>query len=1813
MNAKELVADLERIGIRLWAEGDELRFRAPRGSLTQEYRDLLRADKPAVLDYLRVRQDIAELVADPAARHEPFPLTGIQTAYLLGRSRAHDYGGVACHAYVELAFGPDADPARLAAAWQTLVHRHDMLRAVVSADGYQRVLETVAEYRIETVDVRTADSLTVDSAIDAARAALRDRVPETDTWPLFALRMTHTATALVLHLSVDLLVTDYASLQLLLAELEDVYDGAELAPLELTFRDYVLGQRGLVDSPHYDRDREYWLGRLPDLPPAPDLPVLSTPEEVGAFRRIETELSGSDFNALSETAARHGLTPSSVLLTAYAETVGRWSRTPRFTITVPTFARLPLHPGVGAVVGDFTNAELLAVDLADALPFADRVRALHGTLLEDLAHPLFSGSEVLAELSRRGARTLMPVVFTSTLGTPGRVPKATVLHAETQTPQVWLDCQVMARGDRLTLAWDVRDGVLADRTADDMFDAFVALVRRLATQPDTWSRPVELPLPGRTQSTRQRVNSTAAPIPHELLHEPVLTAARNTPDAVAVWSKSGTLTYAELVDRSYAVAQALRDNDVRPGELVAVLMDKGPDQIVAVLGALFAGAAYLPIDTTQPVLRRDTIRTDAAVRVTLTHSGLTERPTGVCLDVDTVRPATRPVVTAVAPDALAYVIYTSGSTGAPKGVMISHRAAANTVADINRRFAVSPADRVLALAQLGFDLSVYDIFGPLSVGAAVVLPDDAHRGDPQAWAGTIDRAGVTIWNSVPAQFELLHSHLAAIGRALNGLRLAMLSGDWIPLSLPDRIRAVCEGIEVHSLGGATEASIWSISHRVGRVDPAWRSIPYGTPLSNQSWHVLDSALRPCPDWATGELYIGGVGLAEGYLGDAARTAERFITHPGTGERLYRTGDLGRYRPDGVIEFLGRVDDQVKIRGHRIEPGEIEAALAVAPGVASGVVLVDGVTGPGTGASAPRLVAFVEPARRTAPLPVPPTVARAAERALTAATGDLDEHSLKSFVDAMDRAATLSIAGTVAAAVRGSEGLTSADIATALEVPPNHHRLLDRWLELLVTADLVRRDDEGRYHGFVEPDPETVAEAWDEAAELERAVHWSPVLFTAVRECARALPAVLRGTVEIDSVLFADQASAVLSAAYRDNLPVRVLHQALTAAVSAIADAHTATTPLRIMELGVRGGGAAAALVPELAEFSVDYLVTDSSPGMLAQARELFSDQPGSRFGLFDFDRDLREQGYAPNSVDVLVCAGTLNNAANAADTLRALTELLVPGGWLVLLENTADASAALQISTEFLDTHNQLFTDVRAATGQTFLRREQWVELLAAADARIVAELPGTDGVLAAGGQQLFLAQVKTDREPVRVSDLVEHVGTRLPAYMTPTWWQIVDSLPVTANGKIDRRTLASWVSTDHADTEAAEPLDALEARLAALWAGLLGLDQVGRTDDIFALGADSLLVARFVGQLRDGLDGVDGPAEWDLEWEMVLRHLLRHPTVAGLASYLRAERAATAADSTTRTPIVELAGGGDGPVTVLVHAGHGTMRPYSALLMDPRLRNPEAGTVVGLEISSVDAYLSADPAGLIPSIAHEYASALLDRGRRFNIIGYSVGGVIATEVARALTEAEAQVDSLIVISSHTPSFHLDDELLLEYSFALMMGMDLAKIGFSPDFAGVGRAAAAVLAKTPKVIADGAIADLGGEFADISETFLALESVPRMRRIARMCEALPAELAGSLDPEGMLRALRVYQQSTAALSRHEVEPYAGDITFLRHDGAYQFPGDRQAHTEHWERVCLGRLTVIDIPGDHFSCLSAENGDVVSAHIHLALSGAETTS
>jgi amino acid adenylation domain-containing protein len=906
------------------------------------------------------RLDFAELYAEPTlgnwqrlfdtappppaqnpgtAESNTFPTTALQRAYWIGRGAQQPLGQVGCQTYFELA-GATIDPCRLDTALDALAHRHPMLRSMFPDANRCRIAPDNVHAPVRVHDLTEATDAAHARHLDEVRSRLRTHRFGIETGDTWRVELTRLPQGCILHFAVDLIIADLTSIGIFLRDLAALYRGDELPAVSATFGDVARPAPSLPTNP---------VERLPESPQLP-----RAEERDISFRREQHPLDVAMMTALDEACRAHGVTRAAVFLAAYALVLRSWSGKDDFLINVTTFGR---PPGVSDVIGEFTKTHLYRAGVDESAGFADVARGAQRGLRAALRTP--ESTDLLAAQRHGGTghSGIAPVVFTyaadttvvaqrdaETLGAAGEVAS--------MTPQVIIDSQVGSVSDvsdNLIVSWDYRAGCFPPGVVVDMFEAYVSLLESLGAH--DWSTPAVIDLPQRTRLIRRQRNATTAPRPPALLYDAFRQQVRLDPTLIALRWAAGEfgdgphgdpiacanphLSYGALDEHARRVAGALADRHA-PGSIIGIQLPKGPAQSVAVLGVLMAGCSYLPVGVDQPSDRLARICALSAMSGLIRSKRLQHNvnPVGsVVHDIESMIRCAPVEPVRVDPGGIAYVIYTSGSTGEPKGVLVSHAAALNTIVDVNRRNRIGPADALLALSALDFDLSVYDIFGPLSAGASVVTISEQSRRDAFRWNALIAEFGVTVWNSVP---ELLDMLLIATGAdpagegaaVLGSLRSVFLSGDWIPLDMPRRLHCATPGARLVAMGGATEAAIWSNEFVLdvdADVDPDWVSVPYGYPLSNQMFRVVDDLGRDRPDYVAGELWIGGAGVAQGYHNAPELTAERFVADE-TGHRWYRTGDLGCYWHDGTLQFLGRIDSQVKVGGHRVECAEIEHVL-----------------------------------------------------------------------------------------------------------------------------------------------------------------------------------------------------------------------------------------------------------------------------------------------------------------------------------------------------------------------------------------------------------------------------------------------------------------------------------------------------------------------------------------------------------------------------------------------------------------------------------------------------------------------------------------------------------------------------------------------------------------------------------------------------------------------------------------------------------------------------------------------------------------------
>ncbi len=887
------------------------------------------------------------------------------------------------------------DEAALRRAFQALIDRHAALRThfELTEAGPVQVVAGSAALDFTRIDAAGWTDAALVQQVEAAYEQPFDLAHS----PLMRVCLfARSESEHVLLLTVHHIVFDGWSAGIIGQDLAKLYAAetggppAHLAPVKHPYADFVAWQRSMLAGPEGERLRAYWHAQLAGELPVIDLPIDKPRPALQNMRgRAWTlDIDPSLAHDLRSLAKAEHATLYTLFLAAFYVLLHRITGQEDLIVGSPMAARG--REAFQQTVGYLVSPVPLRVQMRGDMTLRDALAHVRRTLFDAIAHEDYPFPLLVEELQPKrnpGRTPLMELLFThvkyQALGisahhapgsnapessAPERATGGVVLDSETfplsqENGQFDLSLRLIEQGDTLTCDLSYNTDLFEEATAARMAGHLQTLLVEFVRDLTQTVGGVPMLSPGEREQLLVEWNATAAAYPANLcMHDLPAAQAVRTPEAVAVRSAADTLTYAELDRRSNQLAWHLRERGVRPGVLVGLLLDRTPMMLTALLAVLKAGGAYVPLDPSFPVERLAMMLEDSRAPLLLAQESLTHLlPDGeaqvLLCDAEWPQiarhPETAPPALAT-PDDLAYVIFTSGSTGRPKGVQVPHRAVVNLLHSVQREPGLAPSDVLAAVTTLSFDISVPELLLPLAVGAQVVLASRRAASDGEELAQLLEESGATVMDATPVTWRLL---LAAEWQPPAGFR-AWCTGEALPPALAQELLE--RGVELWNLYGPTETTVWSTLQRITSAAPP---IPIGRPVANTRLYILNASLQPAPVGVVGDLYIGGDGLARGYLDRPDLTAERFVANPfgSPGERMYKTGDLARYRPDGTVELLGRTDHQVKIRGFRIELGEIEAALARLPAVAEAVVVARE-----DGRGGLRLVAYLVPEEDEAP-------------------------------------------------------------------------------------------------------------------------------------------------------------------------------------------------------------------------------------------------------------------------------------------------------------------------------------------------------------------------------------------------------------------------------------------------------------------------------------------------------------------------------------------------------------------------------------------------------------------------------------------------------------------------------------------------------------------------------------------------------------------------------------------------------------------------------------------------------------------------------
>jgi amino acid adenylation domain-containing protein len=969
MNLIEFLQNLLAQDVKLWTDGEKLYYEASQDVFTPELSAQIKQHK----------QEIISLLREGVVINNTFPLTYGQQAlwFLFKLAPQSSAYNVAFSARI----CSHVDVLALRKAFQALLNRHPMLRTTFyeqNGEPIQKVHD-FQEVCLEEVDASTwnEDEL-------KRRVTQKSKHPfDLEKGPLLRVNVFHISEKEhILLLGLHHIVCDGWSLWMLLDELQGLYKGEStglstpLVPLDSSYKNYVNWQAKTLAASEGESLWKYWqqklAGELPTINLPSDRPRPSVQTYQGASHRFK--LTEELTSKLKELARSNGVTLYTLLYAVFQVLLYRYTGQEDILVGSPTAGRN--QTDFAEIVGYFSNPVVLRSQISGDSTFKAFLAQAQKTVLEAIAHQDYPFALLVEKLQPKRDPSRSPIFQVSfSLQKPQKFEAVVDLltSSEPKTRLNWggliLEPFEMAQQEgefdlTLELIETKKSLVGVFNYNVDLFD--VSTIRRMVGHFQTLlegilAHPEERieKLPLLTAEERHQLlvewnnNSIGGlynDLPNKCIHELFEAQVEKTPDAIALVFENKQLTYSQLNAKANKIAHHLQALGVRPSVLVGICMERSLEMVVGVLGILKAGGSFVPLDPAYPRSRLAFMLEDAKVSILLTKDILVEKlPESaakvVCLDWESAefsQQSQQNLVSEVTTKNLAYVIYTSGSTGKPKGVLITHESIASHCLTVQEYYQINSQDRVLQFASLNFDTSLEQIFPPLIKGASVVLRD-IEALSPQELLAKISELKISVIDLPTAYWQQMVKEWSELTdrRTSNQLRLITVGGEAM---LPEYLRlwqkTAMSSVRLINAYGPTETTITATAFDVPEFFQDSSKIPIGRPLRNRTIYILDKFGNPLPIGVPGELYIGGVTLALGYLNRSDLTAQKFIPDPFSdklGARLYKTGDLARYLPDGNIEFLGRIDDLVKIRGFRIELGEIEATLSQHPEVQQAVV------------------------------------------------------------------------------------------------------------------------------------------------------------------------------------------------------------------------------------------------------------------------------------------------------------------------------------------------------------------------------------------------------------------------------------------------------------------------------------------------------------------------------------------------------------------------------------------------------------------------------------------------------------------------------------------------------------------------------------------------------------------------------------------------------------------------------------------------------------------------------------------------------------
>lgn len=942
----EFITELEGKKIKLWVDGDSLKYKAPMGIVTKEILERLSYRKAEIIDYLKLKSNGGNFYSpiSKVEEREYYPLSAAQMRmFLLSRL---DSDSTAYNLTQALKVNGEFNIDHLTEIITQLVDRHEALRTsfdIVEGEPVQKIHKYV-DFKVEYQEIEESK--------EVIEQVIKKFIKPYDLTkaPLFRFKLVKLINkdknpAYILIQDMHHIISDGVSEALLTREVNELFLGKRLPDIKIQYKDYVDWHQKLMRSNEIQHQKKYWLEKL-----GTDIPLLNLPTDyirpqVFSFKgdSVKLKIEKTITEKLYSLARENRVTLFTLLLASYSILLSRYTGQNDIIIGTPTAGRR--HADINNTLGVFINSLALRTSYLPESVFEEFLKKLGYEVLEAFDNQDYPFANLVDDLLIKRDMSRNPIFDAMFILQNMNIDS---IKAEGMEISNYYFDKGIAQLDITIIAVETKDGIdieinyctslFSKETINRFGESFINILKYVVEHPTASLYEIDMLSDVDKSQLLYGFNNTEIQYPKDkTINELIEEQVNRTPESIALVFGDKQLNYRELNSRANCIAKKIREKGVEGDSIVAIIANRSFEMLIGILGILKSGGAYLPIDPEYPEDRISYMLEDSGTHIMLTMSSLKDNikfdGDTILLDKEDYAESFQDNLEVInSPESLAYLIYTSGSTGKPKGVMLEHRGVVNFITGMTEKIDFTPASTILALTTISFDIFVLETLLPLTQGSKIVIADEIQQRNPNMLSKLVTEKGIDMLQATPSRMQMLLS-MEKYQACLRGLKYIMIGGEAFPPALLQALKSLTNA-RIFNMYGPTETTVWSTVQELTDRD----DINIGKPIANTSIHIVDKFNTLQPIGVAGELCIAGHGMARGYLGRPELTQEKFIQNPfSMSEKMYKTGDSARWLQNGEIDFLGRLDSQVKIRGYRIELGEIESQLIKFKGIKEAVV------------------------------------------------------------------------------------------------------------------------------------------------------------------------------------------------------------------------------------------------------------------------------------------------------------------------------------------------------------------------------------------------------------------------------------------------------------------------------------------------------------------------------------------------------------------------------------------------------------------------------------------------------------------------------------------------------------------------------------------------------------------------------------------------------------------------------------------------------------------------------------------------------------